>query len=139
MNWKGCGSKWSCPILRYYPKSCLERLRNTTKNLSQYSRYLGLDLNPLLPENEAALLIIWLQLRQSYNYSLCRGLKDIFMEQHTLYSCIPGWAEIDLIKTDNLLYILFGHMPLLIMYLWCICLFPLSYVVISFNLLFPFP
>jgi hypothetical protein len=56
MNWKGCGRKRSWPNLRYYSGICQERLRKTTKNLSQDSRSLGRDLNPGRPEYEAGVL-----------------------------------------------------------------------------------
>jgi hypothetical protein len=35
MNWKGCGRKVSWPNLIYYPGICLQRLKKTTKILSQ--------------------------------------------------------------------------------------------------------
>jgi hypothetical protein len=61
MNWKGYGRKWSCTNLRHYPGICLERLRKTTKILSQDSRSLGQDLNPGPPEYEPGVLITWSQ------------------------------------------------------------------------------
>jgi hypothetical protein len=56
MNWKGCGRKRSWPNLRYYPDICLEGLRKKTKNLSQFIRSPGRDLNPGPPEYEAEVL-----------------------------------------------------------------------------------
>jgi hypothetical protein len=43
-------------ILRNNPVICLEGLRKTTKNFSQYSCYLGRDMNPGSPEYEAGVL-----------------------------------------------------------------------------------
>jgi hypothetical protein len=47
-----CGRKRSWPNLRYYLGICLERLRKTTKNLSQDSLSPGRGLNPRLSEYE---------------------------------------------------------------------------------------
>jgi hypothetical protein len=41
MNFKGCGRKQSSTSLWYYPRSCLERLRKTTKILRQDSESAG--------------------------------------------------------------------------------------------------
>jgi hypothetical protein len=38
--------------LWYYPGTCLEKLKNTTKTLNQDSRSAGRDLNPGSPEYE---------------------------------------------------------------------------------------
>jgi hypothetical protein len=43
-------------ILRYYPCICLDGLRKTMENLSQYSWSPGRDLNPASPEYEAGVL-----------------------------------------------------------------------------------
>jgi hypothetical protein len=43
-------------IWRYYPGISLEKLRKTTNNFSQYSRYPGRDLNKGPPEYEAGVL-----------------------------------------------------------------------------------
>jgi hypothetical protein len=40
-------------ILRYYPVTCLEGLRETTQSLSRNTRSPGQDLNPGPPEYEA--------------------------------------------------------------------------------------
>jgi hypothetical protein len=48
-------------ILRYYPGICLERLRQTIKNLSEDSLTPGRDLNPDPPEYEARVLTTWPQ------------------------------------------------------------------------------
>jgi hypothetical protein len=56
MNWKGYGRKRSWPDWRYYPGICLERLRKTTKNLSQDIPSMGRDLNAGPPEYEVGVL-----------------------------------------------------------------------------------
>jgi hypothetical protein len=53
LNWKGLRRKQPWPNFRYYPCFSLERLRKTTKTLSQYSRSPGRDLNPGPPKHEA--------------------------------------------------------------------------------------
>jgi hypothetical protein len=45
MNWKGFGRSGLGLILRYYPGICLERLKKTTKKLSQDSRHWSWDFN----------------------------------------------------------------------------------------------
>jgi hypothetical protein len=52
-------------ILRYYPRICLEGLRNPTINLSKYNRAPGGDLNPRPPEYEARVLAT--RLRRSFS------------------------------------------------------------------------
>lgn len=49
MNSNGCGRKRSWPIERYYLSICLERLKNTWKNLSQDSLSPDRDFSPGLP------------------------------------------------------------------------------------------
>jgi hypothetical protein len=56
INWKGCGRKRSWSDLSHYPEICLEGLRETTRNLSQHSRFPGRDLNPERPEYEGGTL-----------------------------------------------------------------------------------
>jgi hypothetical protein len=51
MNFKGFRRKRLWTNLRYYPGSCLEGLRKTTKNLSQDIRSLDRDLNPGSPRS----------------------------------------------------------------------------------------
>jgi hypothetical protein len=52
MNWKAFGESVPGLIFRYYPGIRLEGLRKTTKSLSQDSRSLGQDLNPVPHEYE---------------------------------------------------------------------------------------
>jgi hypothetical protein len=55
-NLKGFGRKWSWhnfKVLRYYHCICLERLRKTTKSLSQDSQSPGQDMKLRPPKNEA--------------------------------------------------------------------------------------
>jgi hypothetical protein len=66
MNWKGCGRKGLWPNGRYYPSTCMNGLRKTTKNISQDSRPPGRDLNPGLPEYKALCLNI------EINYQITR-------------------------------------------------------------------
>jgi hypothetical protein len=56
INVKGCERERSWPNLNYYPGSCLEGLRKSTKTLSLDSRSPGRDLNLGPPEYEAAVL-----------------------------------------------------------------------------------
>jgi hypothetical protein len=56
INLKGCERKETWPNLGYYHGICLEGLRKTTKNLSHGRRSQNRDLNPVLPEYEAAVL-----------------------------------------------------------------------------------
>jgi hypothetical protein len=54
MNWKGYGRKQLWSNLRYYTSICQEGLNKTTEILSQNGRTLNRNLNPGLPECEAA-------------------------------------------------------------------------------------
>jgi hypothetical protein len=56
MSCKGYRRKWSWPNLRYYPGILLERLRKTTKTLSQDSWFPVCDLKPRFPEYERGVL-----------------------------------------------------------------------------------
>jgi hypothetical protein len=56
MQWNGYGRKRSWPNLKYCPGICLERLRKTTKNLSQDSRSPGRGFHPGPPEYEVGVL-----------------------------------------------------------------------------------
>jgi hypothetical protein len=53
LNWIGCEKKRSGIILWYYIGIHLQKLRKTTKNLSQDSRSPGQDFKPGPPEYEA--------------------------------------------------------------------------------------
>jgi hypothetical protein len=46
INRKECGRKRPWTTFKVIPGMCLEELRKTTKNLSQYSQSQGRDLNP---------------------------------------------------------------------------------------------
>lgn len=56
MNCEKCGRKRQWLIFLYYADICLERLRKTTKCLSQNSLYLGRRLTPGFLEYEAGVL-----------------------------------------------------------------------------------
>jgi hypothetical protein len=51
--------KRSWPNLKYYLGIRLTALRKATKHLSQDTRSLVRDLNPVTPENETGVLTIW--------------------------------------------------------------------------------
>jgi hypothetical protein len=63
MNSNGRGKKLSWHNLKYYPDTCLEGPRKTTRNVSQDTQSPGRNLNPGPPQNEAGFLTI--QLRHS--------------------------------------------------------------------------
>jgi hypothetical protein len=54
MKW--CGRKRSWPNIKYYPGIFLEKLRKTTKDLSQDMRSTDRDLNPGSVKYEAGVL-----------------------------------------------------------------------------------
>jgi hypothetical protein len=58
MNWKECWRKHLLLNLKQYPDSCLEELRETTKNLSEISRCFGRDLNRAPLEHKSRALVV---------------------------------------------------------------------------------
>jgi hypothetical protein len=50
--------KWSWPILRYYPRSCLEGVRKTMKSLCDDIWCPGQNLNQGLPKYQSEVLLL---------------------------------------------------------------------------------
>jgi hypothetical protein len=57
MNWEVADGSGRCLILRYFPRSCLEKERKTTKTLGHNSRSPGQVLNAGHREFKAGVLI----------------------------------------------------------------------------------
>jgi hypothetical protein len=74
MNWECYERKRWWPNLRYYPSIYLERLRKTTKTLSQDTRCPGRDSSPSTPEYETGVLTSWLW--RPVNYNKCSYLHN---------------------------------------------------------------
>jgi len=51
-NWKKCGGKLSCPVLRQYSSICLKGLKKTTTNFSRVSQPPGRELKPRLSHTQ---------------------------------------------------------------------------------------
>jgi hypothetical protein len=58
INWIECGRKRSWSNLRNYPRTCMETMKKTTKNLNQNSRSADRDLKPESAKYEAGVLVM---------------------------------------------------------------------------------
>lgn len=84
MNRKGCGRKWAWPNLGSYIGVCLQGLRKSPKDLSQYSLYVGQDLSFVSPEYEAGVLVTGLQ---------CSFCPHCMLEAHNYTSIAYSWKS----------------------------------------------